>query len=571
LKKVLLLTAALVAAVFLCVRTTLPATRLRLAKADDGTVAGLLHIHTNRSDGLGSPDEVAAAAARAGLKFIVFTDHGDATRTPDPPQYRAGVLCLDGVEISTNGGHYIAIDMPASPYPLGGEAADVVEDVKRLGGFGIAAHPDSPKTQLRWSDWTAPIDGVEVLNLDTSWRMIAAQSGMAGKRRLLTALLDYPFRPSEVLTSLIQPPAMLPQWAAIAAQRTVVILAGADAHAKLPLRNTDPQPNGFALSIPGYEPSFRVMSLHARADKPLSNDATTDAALIAGAIRKGHLYTAIDGVAAPPFFSFTARNASGTAEAGEVLSAADGISLHVQSNAPPGSTTVVHDGVTTLSAAADTQDLTVHGPSRPGVFWVEIISQTGTPPITWIRSNPIYVRGPAATSPPIALPSIGARLALFDGTTVDQWRTEHDPNSVGAVELATAPNASPELRHRFGLAGGDPVGQVTALVRDLPNGVAGFDRIALALRAERPMRISLQVRDTTADRWQRSLYVDTSPQERIVALDDLIPVGVTHVPLPARDAIRALMLVIDTTNTKPETSGRIWLQKAELQRTSVKN
>ena len=62
-------------------------------------MAGTLHIHTNRSDGGAGPDEIAAAAARAGLKFIVFTDHGDATRKPDPPAYRSGVLCLDGVEI----------------------------------------------------------------------------------------------------------------------------------------------------------------------------------------------------------------------------------------------------------------------------------------------------------------------------------------------------------------------------------------------------------------------------------------------------------------------------------------
>ena len=57
---------------------------------------------------------------RAGLKFIVVTDHGDATRAPDPPVYRDGVLCLDAVEISTAGGHYIALDMPKAPYPLGG-------------------------------------------------------------------------------------------------------------------------------------------------------------------------------------------------------------------------------------------------------------------------------------------------------------------------------------------------------------------------------------------------------------------------------------------------------------------
>ena len=121
-----------------------------------------MHVHTSRSDGLGRPDDVAAAAARAGLKFLIFTDHGDATRPPDAPTYRSGVLCLDGVEISTSGGHYLAIDMPASPYPLGGEPRDVVEDVARLGGFGVAAHPDSPKPELRWEDWTAPIDGVEL-------------------------------------------------------------------------------------------------------------------------------------------------------------------------------------------------------------------------------------------------------------------------------------------------------------------------------------------------------------------------------------------------------------------------
>ena len=72
---------------------------------DDGAVPGAFHVHTNRSDGLSGPEEIAAAAARAGLKFVIFTDHGDGTRRPDPPAYRSGVLCLDGIEISTNGGH----------------------------------------------------------------------------------------------------------------------------------------------------------------------------------------------------------------------------------------------------------------------------------------------------------------------------------------------------------------------------------------------------------------------------------------------------------------------------------
>jgi hypothetical protein len=256
------------------------------------------------------------------------------------------------------------------------------------------------------------------------------------------------------------------------------------------------------------------MSLRVQPATPLSNDAAADAALILDAIRKGHLYTVVDGVAAPPYFTFTGSNATGTATAGDVLAVADGVALRVQSNAPAGWTTVVHDGAATLAAAADTQDFTVHGPKR---------------------------------------------------------RTEHDPNSVGAVEVASTANGLPELRHRFGLAGGDAVGQVTALVRDVPNGVAGFDRLTLSIRAERPMRISVQVRDTTADRWQRSIYIDASTQERTITIDELIPVGVTHVAAPARDAIRAVMFVIDTTNTKPGTAGRIWFQRADLEQIRTKN
>src|SRR5712664_2369664 len=157
-------TAALVAAVAVFVALTIPPRRLALAEAVDWTIPGIIHVHTNRSDGLSGPDEIAAAAARAGLRFVVFTDHGDGTRRPDPPQYRSGVLCLDGVEISTSGGHYVVIDMPASPYPLAGDPRDVVEDVRRMGGFGIAAHPDSPKPELRWRDCTIPVDGLELLN-----------------------------------------------------------------------------------------------------------------------------------------------------------------------------------------------------------------------------------------------------------------------------------------------------------------------------------------------------------------------------------------------------------------------
>src|SRR5689334_14892345 len=163
--------AVLVAAIFFLLATLPPnPARLNIALGPELsrlTAVGAYHIHSTRSDGAADKNAIAAAAARAGLGFIILTDHGDGTRTPDPPEYLHGVLCLDAVEISTSGGHYVALDMRPSSYPLGGEPAAVVEDVKRLGGFGIVAHPDSPKADLAWTDWDAPFDGIEWLSADS--------------------------------------------------------------------------------------------------------------------------------------------------------------------------------------------------------------------------------------------------------------------------------------------------------------------------------------------------------------------------------------------------------------------
>jgi hypothetical protein len=453
--------------------------------------------------------------------------------------------------------------MPATPYPLAGESRDVVEDVRRFGGFGIVAHPDSPKPELAWTDWSTPFDAIELLNPDTSWRKLAAGGNWGARGRLLTALIDYPWRASEVMAGLLQPTDALARWEEASLQRRVAMLAGTDAHARLGFRSSDPG-EGIALPLPGYEASFRVMSIHVRPERPLTGRADADAVMIARAIRNGHVYTAVDGLASPPRFDFTATNERGTVRAGDVLGVGGPATLHVESNAPDGFTTTVRNGTRTLSSVRNTQDLTVHGPSTPGLFWVEIVDQQRRPPAVWLRSNPIYVRAPVEPSPPAPVFAAAESRLLF-GSTTDGWTLEHDRASVAAVDAADIAG-SPELRYRFGLADGPPSGQYTSLVYATPNGVDGFDRVSFTIRTERPMRVSVQVRDTTADRWQRSVFVDASARDRTVRFDDLRPVGVTHAQQPQRSDYRSLMFVVDTTNTKPGTSGRIWLKAVRLEK-----
>jgi hypothetical protein len=560
-KTVLVAAAVLVAAVAVWVGLTLPPPRITLRAVDDHSVPGVVHVHSNRSDGSSGPDDIAAAAARAGLKFVVFTDHGDATRTPDPPTYRSGVLCLDGFEISTNEGHYVAFDMPASPYPLGGEARDVVEDVRRLGGFGVAAHPDSPKPQLRWTEWNAPVDGIELLNPDTSWRLLAQEPGWHGRGALVSALFHYPWRGAQTIDGLLQPSSVIPQWLAIASQRHIVAMAGVDAHARVDLLGDpgDGSP-GRWVPLPSYDATFRSMALHVAVDRALSGSATADAAVLMRGIRAGHFFTALDGVAGPPAFEFTASNDLGTVREGDELGASGPVTLTVASNAPASYTTVVHQGREVITSVRDPQQLVVHASAAPAVYWVEIVAPGRRVP--WLRSNPIYVRSAAPIAPGLARTPVTDTVPL----PTDGWHTEHDATST--AETAMVGGARAERLLRFTLGPGAASRQYAALALDTPQGIAGYTRIGFTARADRPMRVSVQVRSDEAvpDRWQRSVYVDRFDHDRTVFLDDLTPVGSTRSDRPPLDRVRAILFVIDLTNTRPGTAGQMWIRIAALER-----
>ena len=243
-------------------------------------LAGAFHVHTNRSGGSASVEDVATVAAEAGLAFVIFTEHGDGTRPLEPPRYYAGVLCLDGVEISTMGGHYIALDLNPAPYPLAGEPYAVAEDVARLGGFGVIAHPSSPKPELRWRDWGVASNGLEWINGDTQWRDESIS-------RLAATIVHYPIRPVATLGSLLDRPVeSLLRWDALTQRRRVVALAGIDAHGAIPL------PFGAdsrlpALPIPSYEQAFRSFTIRVPLDESMSGDPIVDGERLLEAIRAG--------------------------------------------------------------------------------------------------------------------------------------------------------------------------------------------------------------------------------------------------------------------------------------------
>ena len=549
-RKALLVTAAIVAAVIFFLLMTLPPRPLAVAAAVDPdlqrrTIAGAYHIHSTRSDGSGDRDAIAAAAARAGLTFIIVTDHGDGMRPPDPPAYLHGVLCIDGVEISTNGGHYVALDMSPAPYPLGGEPSAVVEDVRRLGGFGIAAHPDSPRPELAWRDWTAAIDGIEWLSADTEWRN-------ESRPALARALFDYAWRQGPALASLLdRPSATLERWDRLAARRPVVGLAGHDAHGGIGRGMEEGGSRRSAMGgIPSYEASFRSFSTRAVLDRPLDSAASVAGRQVLDAIEKGRTFTVIDALATPGFVDLRGWQAGGRpSEMGSTLPAAPSV-IAINASMPAGAEIVV---VGNGGEFKRTRDAHLEAPVEPagGGFRVEVRvpKAPGVPPVPWLVTNPIYFLTPREG--PVPARADTEVIPLPADVT---WHVEKDPASSGTLRASGS-----EMTLDYTLRPGDRASQFVAIVANLQMHEPQVSRIRLTASAPRPGRFSIQLRypQGGGERWGKSVYVDSTPREVVVAIEDMQPADRQSGHAPDLTSAGALLFVVDLTNAHPGDSNSI--------------
>lgn len=519
-RRVILLTAAVLVAVIVFLLVTLPPAPVRLALggADPDlvrrTVRGAYHIHTSRSDGAEAKPAIAAAAARAGLQFLIFTDHGDGTRVPDPPVYVDGILCIDAVEVSTSGGHYTALDLPPAPYPLGGEAAAVVEDVRRLGGFGIVAHPDHPKTELAWTDWTVPIDGLEWLNADAEWRT-------EGRLALVRTVFDYLLRPAPAIASVLDRPSQtLQRWDALSHEARVTALAAVDAHGSG--RSAEGEPR--VAVGPSYEASFRTLTNRVVLDRPFTGDPAGDGRRLLDAIERGSVYTVVDAISPDVLLDIVAF---------------DPDRLRVVSPLPAGAAVIpVSDG--------RARRLEVHAAQAPG-----------DPPVPWVLTNWVYSREAPLLVPKPNVEGVRTPRRL----SMEGWRVEKDPASEG--DLVAGMSA---VTLRYALGEGRRNSQFVAAATDLTEREP-FGALLFRGRASRPMRISVQLRFPPDDaRWVKSVYLDTAERDVVVALKDMVSADQPGRPMPAGDTARSLLFVVDLVNAEPGYSGEFTIGNARLER-----
>ncbi len=333
-------------------------------------VEGVYHVHTRFSDGRRAADDVAAIGAKAGLDFVILTDHGAPNEASLAAQGRkSGILLLAGCEISSSRGHLAALGFAPPPRPFSQEAEMAAREVAALGGFTVIAHPYS-KIHWSWGEW-AGYGGIEIFNADTSV-----------KRRLLRTVLSLPVllvRPEAALLGLLTPPrAEIRKWDRLAASHPMQAYFAADAH--------------FA-----YGPLFTLFHLHVLLDAPPAPEFKAARDQIFAALKAGRFYNAVEAAAAARGFRFQAETEGSVRPMGSAAPPVTGPVRFVVRTpfAFAHETRLLRDGAEVARSAGP--ELIFQTAGR-GVFRVEVFLRERSPLdplVPWIVSNPIFLERPS--------------------------------------------------------------------------------------------------------------------------------------------------------------------------------
>jgi len=130
-----------------------------------------LHVHTCYShDGCTTLKEVVAWSRKRGLDGVAVTDHDTLAAALQLTKYHE-IIVVPGVEVSTSGGHILALNV-TEPIPPKLNPSETVRRIHEAGGIAVVAHPAAVYKTI-WGverGWwfrgasASNLDAVEVVN-----------------------------------------------------------------------------------------------------------------------------------------------------------------------------------------------------------------------------------------------------------------------------------------------------------------------------------------------------------------------------------------------------------------------
>ncbi len=331
---------------------------------------GNIHIHSTHSDGTGSVEDIIAAGQRAGLDYLIITDHNTlAARAMQG--WHGKTLVMVGSEIGTRvRDHYLAIDAKEGSV---GESKGI-STVRADASLAFKAHPyidDSPVLgaghALRDAEWhPKKFTGIELWNYCTDWKGSIASALHAA---------HYTLFPDAALRGPDK--RLLRDWDRWTQEHRVVAIGGSDAHAK------KRRVFGMGFTYFPYEMLFRRVNTHILAPA-FSGKAEQDIASVHDALRAGHCFVANDHEAPAEGFEFMAHNGLDEAVMGDDILRWDWV--RVKAKLPSlGILRAIQNGTVIKEVEGHSIDMKVE---QDGPVRIEAL-KSGKP---WIFSNPIYVR-----------------------------------------------------------------------------------------------------------------------------------------------------------------------------------
>ena len=345
------------------------------------TYPGNIHVHSTYSDGSGSIKEIASDAARAGLSFVMITDHETLEGLAEEGLHRK-VVILVGMEINRSSNHYLAFDLERPAHSNEDCPQEVIDEVNRQGGFGIMAHPfekGSPYLEkgqaYPWINWPVfGFTGLEIWNYSSHWRGLHPS--------LLRTIYHFFFNRKAAMRGA--PPELLALWDCYnRSGHRVIGIGGSDAHAfNYRLGFID-------LQIFSYQFIFGTINTYLQLKEELAEDFKMAKTQILSAIKDGRSYISFDSLAKGIGFNFYAACGEKRYLMGSALTYTPGLVLEAEAPVKRAFFRLVRNGRVIYTGSGNKLHFLVQ---QPGVYRLEVFYKTllGRPR-PWIYSNPIFI------------------------------------------------------------------------------------------------------------------------------------------------------------------------------------
>lgn len=347
---------------------------------------GNMHMHTPYSDGHPTHDEIALAAIRTGLDFVITTDHNiwvgglDGYRTLGERK----VLLLVGEEIhhqtrEPQKNHLLVYEAQKELSPYSPDPQSLLDAVNQAGGLAFIAHPVDPEApvfhqeDLSWVDWGVEgYVGIELWNFMSEFKSLLTSFPRA---------LFYSYHPNHIARGPF--PEALILWDTMLAQgKKVVAIGGADAHA-FPI-----QMGPLKRVLFPFEFHFRTVNTHILTTDPFCGDVEIDRQRIYQALRKGRCFIGYDLPAPTKGFRFLGVGDHGQVSMGDSVHSAFSVTLQVKLP-QRADLRLIRDGAEVMRW--QDCEAAIYSASEPGAYRVEAFLPYLGKMRGWIYSNPIYV------------------------------------------------------------------------------------------------------------------------------------------------------------------------------------